>query len=63
MEKIAILDAGSQFGKLIDRSLHEIGIKTELLPLNISPDRLETYSAIVISGSPGSVNHPGLGSV
>lgn len=56
MNKIAILDAGSQFGKLIDRRLHEIGIKTELLKLNTHPDELQEYSAAIISGSPGSVN-------
>merc|ERR1712048_1134900 len=56
--RIAILDAGSQFGKLIDRRLHELGIKCDLLPLNSSPKSLTDYPAVVISGSPGSVNEP-----
>lgn len=55
--KVAILDAGSQFGKLIDRRLHEIGIECDLVALNTDPEILnKKYGAVVISGSPGSVN-------
>jgi GMP synthase (glutamine-hydrolysing) len=55
--KVAILDAGSQFGKLIDRRLHEIGIECDLVALNTDPEILnQKYGAVVISGSPGSVN-------
>ena len=55
--RIAILDAGSQFGKLIDRRLHEIGIECDIIPLDTDPEILnQKYGACVISGSPGSVN-------
>ena len=63
LNQIAILDAGSQFGKLIDRRLHEIGIKCDLLPLNTHPNNLSNYGAVVISGSPGSVNEENAASV
>ena len=46
--QIAILDAGSQFGKLIDRRLHELGIKCDLLPLSFGGliDELKLYIKI-----------------
>jgi len=56
-EKVAILDAGAQYGKVIDRRCHELGVKSELLPLNISATELASkkYQAIIISGSSNSV--------
>lgn len=56
-EKVAILDAGSQFGKVIDRRIRELSIYCEVFPLNTSVSDLKDFGcqAIVISGSPGSV--------
>ncbi len=56
-EKVAILDAGAQYGKVIDRRCHELGVKSELLPLDISAAELSSqkYKAIIISGSSNSV--------
>lgn len=52
---VAILDAGSQYGKVIDRKVREINIETEILPINTSYDILKSYKAIIISGGPQSV--------
>lgn len=52
---IAILDAGSQYGGLIDRNIRELGFRTSLLPLDTPAKDLKTYAAIIISGGPKSV--------
>lgn len=56
-EKIAILDAGAQYGKVIDRRCRELGVKSELLPLNSPASEIlsKKYKAIIISGSSNSV--------
>ncbi len=55
MQKIAILDAGSQFGKLIDRRIRELNVCCEFKPINTVFDELHEYSGIIISGGPQSV--------
>jgi GMP synthase (glutamine-hydrolysing) len=59
-DKVAILDAGSQYAKVIDRRIRELSVCSELVPLKISVSELlqRQYKAIIISGSPGSVNDP-----
>ncbi|CAF3054290.1 unnamed protein product [Rotaria sp. Silwood2] len=59
-DKVAILDAGSQYAKVIDRRIRELSVYSELVPLQISVNELllRQYKAIIISGSPGSVNDP-----
>lgn len=55
-ETVGILDAGSQYGKLIDRRLRELHVRTELLPFSILKKDIPDYiKAIVISGGPNSV--------
>lgn len=59
-DKVAILDAGSQYAKVIDRRVRELSVYSELVPLQTSVTELlaRQYKAIIISGSPGSVNDP-----
>ena len=54
-EKIVILDAGGQYAKVIDRKVRELGVESDLLPLNTSVTKLQDYAAIIISGGPQSV--------
>ncbi len=55
-EKIAILDCGAQYTKVIDRRVREMNVETEIFPLNVQPDRLrDGFSGIIISGGPNSV--------
>lgn len=55
-EIVAILDAGSQYGKVIDRRIRELNVETELLPIGTEANFFTSkYKAIVISGGPQSV--------
>lgn len=54
-QKVALLDAGSQYGKLIDRRVRELKCECDLFPLNTNPEDLVDYGAIIISGGPRSV--------
>ena len=56
--KVAILDAGAQYGKVIDRRVRELGVESELLPFDTDSSVLKSYGAIILSGGPESVSSP-----
>jgi len=56
-EKVAILDFGSQYTKLIARRFREMHIYSEILPPE-SPLEDPTIRAVVLSGGPRSVYEP-----
>lgn len=61
MDKIAILDFGSQYTQLIARKLREMGIYSEIFPFHYSIDNLKKFSpkGIILSGGPSSVDEEG----
>jgi len=54
--QVVILDAGAQYTKLIDKMVRSLLVESVILPLNTPAQDLQNYSAIIISGGPGSVN-------
>ena len=55
-EKVLILDFGSQFTQLIARRIRELNIYCEIHPYNSKKFDIEEFKAVILSGSPYSVN-------
>jgi len=58
MEKIIILDFGSQTTQLIGRRLRELNEYCEILPYNKFPEQTDDIKGVILSGSPYSVYDP-----
>jgi GMP synthase (glutamine-hydrolysing) len=61
MNKVLVLDFGSQYTQLIARKIRELGIYSEIFPFDTSISRIkkERASALVLSGGPQSVYEKG----
>ena len=58
VEKIIILDFGSQVTQLIGRRLRELNVYCEIHPFNKIPELDDTVKGVILSGSPCSVTAP-----
>src|SRR5437762_2856495 len=56
-ECIVVLDFGSQYSMLIARRIRECNVYCELLPWDVSPERLQALNpkGFILSGGPASV--------
>lgn len=66
--KVLILDFGSQYTQLIARRVRELNIYCEIHPFNKIPKEIDSYKAVILSGSPMSVRseqalHPDLSQI
>lgn len=59
MEKIIILDFGSQYTQLIGRRVREQNVYCEIHPYNKCPEIDSSVRGIILSGSPASVRQEG----
>ena len=57
MEKLAILDCGGQYTKVIDRRVRELGVKSDIFPINVKAENLKDYKSIILSGGPNSISN------
>ena len=55
MEKLAILDCGGQYTKVIDRRVRELGVKSDIFPISIKSEKLKDYGSIILSGGPNNI--------
>ncbi len=56
MDKILVIDFGSQYTRLIARRVREAGVYSEVHPFNHIPALTEEVRGVILSGSPASVN-------
>jgi GMP synthase (glutamine-hydrolysing) len=66
--KVLILDFGSQYTQLIARRVRELSIFCEIHPFHKIPENINTFKAVILSGSPYSVRaedapHPDLSKI
>ena len=58
MDKIAILDFGSQFAHLLANRIRRLGVYSEILDSDTPASELTHYKGLIVSGGPASVNAP-----
>ena len=56
MDKIIILDYGSQYTQLIARRIREQHVYSEIVPFNITAEKVREYApkGVILSGGPNS---------
>ncbi len=59
MDRVAVVDYGSQYTQLIARRIREAHVYSEIFPPTVALDRLRGYQSIVLSGGPASVYDAG----
>ncbi len=60
IEKVALLDCGAQYTKVIDRRVRELNVDTEIFPVDVNAEQLKRdFSGIILSGGPNSVYEDG----
>jgi GMP synthase (glutamine-hydrolysing) len=59
MDRVAVVDYGSQYTQLIARRIREAHVYSEIFPPTVPLERLRRYQAIVLSGGPASVYDEG----
>jgi GMP synthase (glutamine-hydrolysing) len=59
MDKIVVLDCGSQFAHLIANRVRRLGVYTEIRESDVPLEELKNYKGIIISGGPTSVTANG----
>jgi GMP synthase (glutamine-hydrolysing) len=59
MDKVAVVDYGSQYTQLIARRIREAGVYSEIFPPTAPLERILSHQAIVLSGGPSSVYDEG----
>jgi len=55
MEKLAILDCGGQYTKVIDRRVRELGVKSDIFPISVGSEKLKEYQSVILSGGPNNI--------
>ncbi len=60
MQKVVILDFGSQYTQLIARRVRELKVYSEIHPFHISESEIRAFrpKALILSGSPASIYEP-----
>ena len=60
VDRVLILDFGSQVTQLIARRVRESGVYCEIHPFTLTEDRIRAFAprAVILSGSPASVSDP-----
>ncbi|WP_367117029.1 gamma-glutamyl-gamma-aminobutyrate hydrolase family protein, partial [uncultured Porphyromonas sp.] len=58
LDKILILDFGSQTTQLIARRVRDLGVYCEVVPYRSIPEDFSGIKGVILSGSPYSIHDP-----